>query len=133
MRQHYPEVEAVGGQVLAIGFAAPERLRELAEDVQVPFPILRDPEYRAYRAFGLEKGSRWAIYGPRTLWAYLTLLLRGRRFSRTTGDPYQLGGDFVVDGGGVVRLAYRGRDPADRPPVSRLLEALRSAAHPSSP
>lgn len=34
------------------------------------------------------------------------------------------GGDFVVDAGGVIRLAYRSKDLVDRPPVEALLTAI---------
>ena len=119
--------------MVAIGFAPPERLRWLAEDVGIPFPMLRDPEYQAYRAFSLQRGSLREVYGPRTIWAYLKLIARNRRFTRTQTDRLQLGGDFIIDGQGIVRLAYRSRNPADRPPVSRLLDALREAANTPAP
>ncbi len=119
--------------MVAIGFATPERLRRLAEDVGVPFPMLHGPEYQAYRAFSLQQGTLREVYGLRTAWAYLKLIVRKRRFTRTQTDRLQLGGDFIIDGQGIVRLAYRSRDPADRPPVSRLLDALREAADTPAP
>ena len=133
MRQRYDEIQALGAEVVAIGFAAPERLRRLADDVGIPFPMLRDPEYQAYQAFGLKQGTLREIYGLRTAWAYVKLIVRKRRFTRTQSDRLQLGGDFVIDGQGIVRLAYRGRGPADRPPVSRLLDALREAGDTPAP
>ena len=114
--------------MVAIGFAAPERLRRLADDVALPFPMLRDPEYQAYRAFSLKQGTLREIYGLGTAWAYVKLIVRKRRFTRTQTDRLQLGGDFIIDGQGIVRLAYRGRGPADRPPVARLVDALREAS-----
>jgi len=39
-------------------------------------------------------------------------------------DPYQLGGDFIVDTKGFLRLAYRSRVATDFPPVSDLLAIL---------
>ena len=118
---------------MAVGFGPRELLSELATELDLPFPLLHDPAFTAYRAFDLKVGSRWAIYGPRTIWAYITLLLRGRRLRRTTVDAYQLGGDFVVDARGTVRLAHPSRDPADRASVAQLVAALRTAAEPSSP
>ena len=119
--------------MIAIGFAPAERLRWLVEDVGLPFPMLRDPEYQAYRAFSLQRGSLQAVYGPRTIWAYVKLIARNRRFTRTRTNRLQLGGDFVIDGQGIVRLAYRSRDPADRPPVSLLMDALRETADTPAP
>lgn len=78
-----------------------------------------------YQAYGLER-SALRTWSPRTIWYYVRRLAAGARLQRARGDPYQLGGDFVVDTNGIVRLAYRSRDPADRPSVERLLEVLRS-------
>ena len=119
--------------MIAIGFAAAERLRWLAEDVGIPFPMLRDPEYQAYQAFSLIKGSRRANFGLRTAWAYLTLVARKRRYTHPQTDRFQLGGDFVIDGGGIVRFAYRSREPADRPPVRSLVKELLIAAGSTAP
>jgi hypothetical protein len=37
-----------------------------------------------------------------------------------------LGGDFIVDSQGKVRLVYRSHDPTDRPPVEDILAILHS-------
>ena len=39
-------------------------------------------------------------------------------------DYYQAGGDFLLNRDGTVLSAHRSHDPADRPPVSRLLEEV---------
>ena len=114
--------------MIAVGFAQPELLRELASELSLPFPLLRDPDFGAYRAFGLRRGSVRDVYGPGTVWTYMKLMLRGRRLRRTTADRFQLGGDFVIDGRGTIRLAHPSRNPSDRASVSRLLDALREAA-----
>ena len=89
-------MERTGGQVIAVGFAPPDQLRELAEELSLPFPLLHDPNVDGYRAFGLRRGSVWEIYGPGTIWTYIKLMLRGRRLRGTTADRFQLGGDFVI-------------------------------------
>ena len=45
--------------------------------------------------------------------------------SRVPKASAQLGGDFIVDADGIVRLAYRSENPTDRAPVPRLMNALR--------
>ena len=37
---------------------------------------------------------------------------------------YQAGGDFLVDRKGNILFAHRSQDPADRPPIEKLLEAI---------
>ena len=61
----------------------------------------------------------------RTIWRYVRLLTSGRRWRGIQGDSAQLGGDFVVDAEGIIRLAHRSHDPTDRPDVDDLLSDLR--------
>jgi hypothetical protein len=39
-----------------------------------------------------------------------------------------LGGDFIIDANGIIRLSHPSRDPIDRPPVSQLLAVLKALA-----
>lgn len=73
-----------------------------------------------YRAYGLRRS--WNV---KTAWTYGWLLLRGRKLHGIQEDPNQLGGDFIVDAKGIVRLPHPSRDAADRPSVSDLLGVLR--------
>ena len=52
------------------------------------------------------------------------LLAKGRKLMSVRGNPYQLGGDFLLDAHGEIRLAYPSADPADRPPLSEILAAV---------
>jgi hypothetical protein len=92
--------------------------------VDHPFTLLLDPARVAYDAYELE----WSLlrsWNLNTFWQYIRLLLSGRRWRGIQGDSGQLGGDFIVDAQGVVRLAYRSQDPTDRPPVVTLLTMLK--------
>ncbi len=90
------------------------------------FEFLLDPERIVYRSYGLERSfaRSWTL---RTLWVYIKLLTSGRKWRGIQGDANQLGGDFLIDRDGTIRLAYRSHDPADRPSIEKLLELLRSA------
>jgi len=68
----------------------------------------------------------WNLYGQATIWLFLTLLnFRGRRLRLPTGDTGQLGGDVLIDPGGMVRLAHVAESQADRPTVDSLLDCMR--------
>ena len=47
--------------------------------MQLPFPVLSDVELGAYRAYGLRRGSLTGMSGLGTIWAYVKLVLKGRR------------------------------------------------------
>ena len=85
----------------------------------ITFPLLIDDTGQVYRAYGLGKSWR-GLLGPKALWYYL----RRGRLSKVRANPFQLGGDFIIDGAGVVRFAQRSQDPTDRPSVEQVLAAL---------
>ncbi len=129
MRHRYGEFRAAGAEVAVVSFAQSKALLPYARDLRIPFPLLSDPGRGAYKAYGLRKGSFWTIFGPKTVWEYVKLISRGRLFRGIQADPFQLGGDFVIDGRGIVRFAYRSEDPTDRPSADRRLRAVRDLDH----
>ncbi len=127
MRRREGELESLGVNVAVVTFEGGPLAEAYARDTGLPWPVLVDAERSLYRAFGMERGRWWDIYGPATLLAYARLLLRGRRPRRSEADLLQLGGDVLVDPEGVVRIHHVGRGPADRPAVEDLLAAVRRA------
>ena len=128
VRDRFEEIRRLDVEVLAISFASPELLRGFGARLNLPFSVAADPERNSYRKYGLLTGSRWAVWHPRVLWKYAVLISRGMKLQRPSsrGDLSQLGGDFVIDRCGKIRLAHPSRRPDDRPDVSVLLRALAS-------
>jgi hypothetical protein len=84
--------------------------------------MLADPERKAYGYFGLKRLPWHRVFSLPTLKFYFHLLLKGRKLENYGRDDfYQSGGDFLLDRTGKILFAYRSHDPADRPPVRRLL------------
>lgn len=124
LRQHQRELKELKAQVLVISFSTEYWARTWLHETGAPFPLLLDPQRHVYRAYGLERSVRRS-WNLRTMWLYVRLLRSGRKWRGIQGDSAQLGGDFIVDTDGIVRLAYRSYDPTDRPPVKMLLAVLR--------
>ena len=111
--------------VVVVSFAEPATLVRYQEGHHWPFLILADPERVAYRAFELKRLSLLRVFSPSTLALYLKLLRQGKRIERYGDNDYsQGGGDFVLDDEGNVLFAHRSREPADRPTVKMLLQAI---------
>ena len=85
--------------------------------------MLVDPERKVYRAYSL-KSSLLRTWHPVAGLDYVRLLLSGQRVRSIEADPHQLGGDFIVDSKGFLRLAYRSRVATDFPPIADLLSVL---------
>ncbi len=123
LRRFTDELAQLDAQVLLVSFGEERWARAWLQETGAPFPLLLDPERAVYRAYGLET-SFVRVWSPKVMWHYTRRVLAGQKLQSIQGDPHQLGGDFVVDAQGVIRLAHRSRDPVDRPPVETLLAAL---------
>lgn len=121
--EHEAELKRLNVQVLLISFANPVPARAWLRETCAPFRLLLDPQRAVYRAYGLER-SWLRSWNLKTLRRYVELMRAGRKWRGIQGDSAQLGGDFIVDVHGTVRLAYRSRDPTDRPSVHSLLRVL---------
>jgi len=112
-------------KVVVVAFSEPATLVHYQEHHQWHFPILADPERKAYQAFGLERLSWHRVYSLATLKLYLKLFRKGLvRQDYGESDVYQAGGDFLIDRNGTILFAHRSDEPADRPSVSTLLKAI---------
>ena len=107
-----------------VTFEAGFLARAYVEDTGLKWPLLIDEARELYQAYGMLQASFWEIWSPRTLWAYLKEILRGRFPKKATGDVNQRGGDVLIDPGGIIRLHHVGRGPADRPTVATILGIL---------
>jgi peroxiredoxin len=128
VRAKHGQFQALGAQIIVISFVPPDRLNRYLAARSWPFRFFADPQRAAYRAFGLESATWLQILRPRVLARYFGLIFRGRMPQMAQEDVHQLGGDFVLDRAGRITYEYRSRDPADRPSVSELLDAVRQAS-----
>lgn len=122
--QHREEFRQLNTEVIVVGFGTPAQARAWVKETCSPFTMLLDREREIYRLYGLERSWR-GTWNIRTLLFYVRKLLSGHRLHGIQGDPIQLGGDFILDGEGIVRLAYPSRYATDRPPLPDLLAILR--------
>jgi peroxiredoxin len=122
---HYTdELAQLGTEVLLVSFSSQGYAHRWIEETCSPFHLLLDREREVYRAYGLGS-SLLRSWSPKIVWSYIKFLTSGRKWRGIQGNSAQLGGDFIIDAGGIVRLAYRSRDPADRPAVEKLMDILR--------
>jgi peroxiredoxin len=132
VQKHYEEFRQLGAELLVVTQAQPPIIALFLRDYPLPFPVVSDPERAGYKGFGLERTSWGRIMRPGIAFRFLRLLFRGwrPRRPRQGEDVLQLGGDFVLDGQGRLRYAYRSAEPTDRPSVAALLQAVREASRP---
>ncbi len=124
MCAHQDEIAALNTRVFIISFGTLPAVQQWMSETCTTFTVLLDRERTVYNAYGLER-SRLRSLSLRTLWLYARNHLRGQQMHSSHGDDTsQLGGDFIVDKNGILRLSYPSHDPVDRPPVGALLQVL---------
>jgi len=112
--------------VILISFVGAPSAHRWRNEVGVPqekYPFLLDLDRKLYRLFGLRSDEQ-AVWSLSVRFWYLVQKLRGKHLYQIDGDPNQLGGDFLIDSNAVCKMAYRSKDPIDRPTVSQILQVL---------
>ncbi len=124
MREREDELDALGVKVCIVTFEAGLMALAYAEDTDLAWPILVDESRSLYKAYGMERGSWWDVWGPASWLAYAKLLVRGRRFQQSDADVMQLGGNVLIDPSGKILVHHVGSGPADRPSVASLFDVI---------
>jgi peroxiredoxin len=135
LRAEYGSYVRLGARVVVIGQADPARSMSYAQQQELPCPVLCDPMRRAYEAYGLLEGQPAQVVFD----APDAFLRRdyeaGRQLQQSrlgtpaapVDSPWQLPGEFVVDGAGIVRLAHRYQHCEDWPDSRVLIAAIKDA------
>ncbi len=130
MLEHYEEIQRLGGEVLAVSFTGPERLRSHLQIHPLPCPVAGDATFKAYHQFELGRTTWLAMLRPVVIFRFVRKILHGWLPEKHPPgeDLLQLGGDFVIDRQGRLAFVYRSAHPMDRPSAGAILEAVRSAS-----
>ena len=120
---YYEQIQAANANVVTVSFGPAQWAPIWLQETQSPFPLLLDVERVAYRAYGLDSSLRraWSVQNLRY---YAQAKRQGRETFGNRGDTNQLGGDFVIDPNGRIRLAHPSYEPTDRTAVSTILSLL---------
>jgi alkyl-hydroperoxide reductase/thiol specific antioxidant family protein len=111
--------------VAIVSPATPESLGRVGRELGLNVPLLSDPTWSTYRAFGFGRArARTLLLSPRTWWAGFRAVLKGRPPRRPTEDYAELGGDVLLAPDGRVAWIRRSRNAADRPRPAEVLRNL---------
>ena len=105
------------------------RAKAYAEEFELPWPLLLDPDHSVYNDFGMLTGTNTQVMGVKNWWTYMKLMVRRKELPRPTGDLHQLGGDVLVDPEGIIRFHFVSHTPIDRPSIDELKRAVTEASN----
>lgn len=103
---------------------------------QLPFPVLADESRASYHRFGLTEGTFRDSFGLDVLVQQVKQAPRGNMAYVVPGHPVQqLGGSFIVDRSGIVRLAHIARPIYMYPAIADYLAVFQEVQQnmPASP
>jgi len=131
LRDRFSEIAARGAGLAVVGNGSRVFASAFREDMELPpgVTLLVDPELRAYRAAGLRRGRVEAL-SPRVAWNGLRAFRAGFRQTGIEGDPWQLGGAFVLRPDGACTFRHESREAGDHAELERVLAALAPDAEP---
>lgn len=133
MAQRYDDIRARNAEVIAIIPTDAINAGRFARSLRLPYPVLSDTPRRAFAAFGLYETTMSDLAQPEVL------LRTARQFARgniPTVNPFsssltQLGGVFIVDSAGIVRLGHAATPVFTYPSIDSCLAVLDSMQGPA--
>lgn len=124
LRQENARIVEAGAQSVVVFMGQPGNVADYCAQRNMPFVCLADPDRSAYRAYDLP--TRIIPMNVGAVAKGVRLFAKGL----TTGLPHpgqdirQMGGSFVIEKGGRLRLSHVSRDPSSLPSIAVILGAL---------
>lgn len=135
LRDELPQYRDAGAEVVVVGQGEPERAAAYAKAQGLDCTFLCDPEERAYRAYGVTEFTVPEVLfdAPEEYWTHSREI--GEQFQaarREMGrplvdNPWRRVGEFVIDRGGTIQLAYRWQYCEDFPDPRVHLAAIKQS------
>ena len=129
MREHYDEIQALGGDVIAIGTGNVKYAATFVEEEHVPFTVLVDDHSHAAKAAQVKRVNfKVLLFDKRSREGAKAAHAAGHRIHWPGKRTNQLGATFVLAPGNVVVYEHIDDHTADHAPVDDVIAALGKAA-----
>jgi peroxiredoxin len=128
LHQARPELETRGLRLVIVTQGTPELAKAFCAERAPGATCLADPERRAYRAYGLGRGTAYQTLISPNIWKSNKRLKETKGWSPESPpagqNAFVMSGTFIIGTDGRVRLPYYYEDIADHPPVELLLKGF---------
>ena len=110
---------------MIVSFSKPEDALIWKEETKCNYTVISDEQRTLYSLFGLPRTVS-KVWSLNIVHHYAGLKANNIKLvpMYEDDDPYQLGGDFVINKDGCVLLSHPSQTPTDRPAISSLLSAV---------
>ena len=124
MREHQQPIQSKGANLAAIGLGDEDYARQFREETGITFPLLIDPERKAYRAVELKKANLLHLLRSDNAAARKRAKAGGFQQKKLGENPFQLGGSFVFAPGNVDKFVHVSQTFGDNAALAALLAAI---------
>ncbi|HMP79407.1 MAG TPA: peroxiredoxin-like family protein [Pirellulaceae bacterium] len=115
------EIESAGFGIAVVTMSHPETMADLAKTFKLETASwFSDRSCLLYRAFELQRGTFWQLFGPHVWKRAIPAILRGHFVGRIDGDGFQMPGAFLIHRG-EIQKAFRHQHAAQRLPVAEFV------------
>ncbi len=111
--------------IVLVSMAKAQEAEDFREKMEIPQPVISDPNKLLYEAFGLRRGSFSQIVSPTIMRKGIGTFNKGNRPGMMKHDPWMLAGVFRVDPDGEVSFTHYSSDISDNmsgDEIARLLK-----------
>lgn len=123
MRGAWSDFQQAGAELAVVGSGALRYAESFKDTYDLDFEVLTDPSLEAYKLAELQRGIT-STFSPRGFGYAFRTLRKGHRQGRTQGDPWQLGGAFVITPSGEIPFAHISAYTGDHAKPEDILAAL---------
>jgi peroxiredoxin len=124
LREHYDEITAAGGEIVAVGTGDVHYAAAFKRDAGIPFPVLVDDNGDAAAAASVRTVDWFTLLHPRTWRKSRETSKRGYHVGKAGKRVRQLGATFVIAPGDTVRYEHLDDDSTDHAPVHDVVAAV---------
>lgn len=125
-REHVATLNRSTLNIALVVMASPTAANAFREEMQSPHPFLCDESHELYDAFGLKRGNLTQLFNLHTIRRGMEATRAGHRVGKPVGDPWVLGGTFVVSTDGKIVFSKPAHDASDNATEAEILAALRA-------
>jgi peroxiredoxin Q/BCP len=120
--RNHAAFEKEGIQIIGLFASSKEEILKYAGKQKPPFPILADPQFKIYKAYGVEisyGGMMKSMLNPKNVFK---AMFGGFFNLRSMKDKPIVPADFLINEHQNIHKAYYGKDFGDHLPVEEVLE-----------
>jgi peroxiredoxin len=120
--RNHSEFEKKDIQIIGLFSSSKEDILKYAGKQKPPFPIIADPNFEIYKAYGVEisyGGMMKSMLNPKKVFK---AMFGGFFNMKSMKDKPIIPADFLIDEHQIIHRAYYGKDFGDHIPVAEVLE-----------